>query len=98
MGINEWKAANFYHVYIKKKETSRIQREGSSEFVWRSVWLLDGDFRDVALCCFAVRGETYSVPDCPTHMFSKIHVGVTVYLFNILSSGSSSHSYLKDII
>ena len=46
---------------------------------------------------FTVRGETYSVPDGPTHMFSKIHIGVTVYLFNILSSGSSSHGCLKDI-
>ena len=47
---------------------------------------------------FTVRGETYSVPDGPTHMFSKIHIGVTVYLFNIFSPGSSSYGYLKDII
>ena len=47
---------------------------------------------------FTVRGETYSVPDGPTHMFSKIHIGVTVYLFNIFSPGNSSYGYLKDII
>ena len=51
----------------------------------------------VALCCLYSQGETYSVPDGPKHMFSKIHISATVYLFNIFSPGSSSYGYLKDI-
>ena len=46
---------------------------------------------------FTVRGETYSVPDGPTHVFKNSY-WVTVYLFNIFSPGSSSYGYLKDII
>ena len=43
-------------------------------------------------------GEIHLVPNCPTHLFSKNHTGVTVYLLNSLLLGISSHGYVKDIL
>ena len=42
-------------------------------------------------------GEIYSVLDCPTFVFLKIHIDATVYLFNSFSSGIST-DILKDIL
>ena len=66
MGINEWKAANFYHVYMKKKETRvRYKAMVHQNSYGRPVWPLDGDFRDVALCCScSPGGDTYARHTC----------------------------------
>ena len=37
------------------------------------------------------------VPNGRTLLFSKNHIGVTVYLLNSLLLGISSHGYVKDI-
>ena len=37
------------------------------------------------------------IPNCPTRLFSKINIGITVYLLNSLLLGISSHGYMKDI-
>ena len=97
-GSTSGKLPTSKNVYMKKKETRvRYKVRVHQNSYWRSVWPLDGDFRDVALCCFCSPGGDLLGTRLPD-TFSKIHVGTTVYLFNILSSGSSSHSYLKDII
>ena len=49
-------------------------------------------------CYFAGGGEIQLVPDCPTRLFSKNHIGVTVYLLNSLILGFLSHGYVKDIL
>ena len=43
-------------------------------------------------------GEIHLVPNCPTNLFSKNHIGVTVYLLNSLFLGISSHGYEKDVL
>ena len=57
-----------------------------------------GTFDDVNMLLFCKRGEIHLVPNCPTRLFSKNHIGVTVYLLNGLLLGISSHGYVKDIL
>ena len=50
------------------------------------------------LCCYFARGEIHLVPNCPTSLFSKSHIGVTVYLLDSLLLGISFPGYVKDIL
>ena len=43
-------------------------------------------------------GGDPTVPDCPTCLFSKNHIGVTVYLLKSLILGIPSHGYVTDIL
>ena len=58
-------------LHEKERNKSQKQSEGSPEFVLEISLAVGWDFRDVALCCFCSPGETYSVPDCPTHVFKN---------------------------
>ena len=57
-----------------------------------------GTFDDAKMLLFCRRGEIQLVPDCPTRLFSKNHIGVTVYLLNSLILGFLSDGYVKDIL
>ena len=47
-------------------------------------------FHDVNML-FLEEGEIHFVPNCPTRLLSKIHIGVTVYLLNSFLLGMSSN-------
>ena len=99
MGINEWKAAFYIPcVHEKERHKSQLQSEGSLELVLEIKLAVGWGFPLHSVVLFLQSGGRLTLYPPVQHMFSKIHIGVTVYLFNILSSLSSSHSYLKDII
>ena len=57
-----------------------------------------GTFDDAKMLLFCRRGEIQLVPACPTRLFSKNHIGVTVYLLNSLILGFLSHGHVTDIL
>ena len=70
---------------------------------FRCLFILNEGFeiREIPYCKYVVilqEGEIHLVPIDPTRLFSKNHIGVTVYLRNSLLLGISSHGYVKGIL
>ena len=88
---------------LHEKEWNKDQKqsEGSPELVLEIELTVGWGFPWRSVMLFLQSGGRLTRYPTVRHIniyVSKIHIGVTVYLFNIFSPGSSSYGYLKDII